>query len=58
LKRGGLHYDLYGFEESTIINDIITQFEKYLRFVHTSPGTLPWNMNEHDELLNDSTTNK
>ena len=58
LKRGGLYYDLYGYDENTIINDIITQFEKYLRFVHTSPGTLPWDMSEHDELLNDSRTNK
>ncbi|MDD2509444.1 hypothetical protein [Aliarcobacter skirrowii] len=46
------------YDENTIINDIITQFEKYLRFVHTSPGTLPWDMSEHDELLNDSRTNK
>ena len=53
-----LYYDLYGYDENTIINDIITQFEKYLRFVHTSPGTLPWDMSEHDELLNDSRTNK
>ncbi len=59
LKRGGLHYDLYGYEEHTIINDILTQFEKYLRFIHTTPATLPWDMEEHDDLLdNESETNK
>ncbi len=59
LKRGGLHYDLYGYEEHTIINDILTQFERYLRFVHTTPATLPWDMEEHDDLLdNESQTNK
>lgn len=59
LKRGGLHYDLYGYEDHTIINDILNQFEKYLRFVHTTPGLLPWDMEEHDDLLNnDSISNK
>ncbi len=59
LKRGALHYDLYGYEEHTIINDIITQFERYLRFIHTTPATLPWDMDEHDDLLdNESETNK
>jgi len=59
LKRGGLHYDLYGYEEHTIINDILTQFEKYLRFIHTTPATLPWDMEEHDDLLDsESETNK
>lgn len=52
LRRGGLHYDLYGFEEHTVIHDIISQFQRYLRFMHTTPGTLPWNMDEHDEMLN------
>jgi choline/glycine/proline betaine transport protein len=59
LKQGGLHYDLYGYEEHTIINDVLTQFEKYLRFIHTTPNTLPWNMDEHDDLLDkESETNK
>ena len=59
LRRGGLQYDVYGFEEHTVINDIITQFQRYLRFIHTSPGTLPWNMDEHDTMLsNDLITNK
>ena len=59
LKRGGLHYDLYGYEEHTIINDIISQFERYLRFIHTTPATLPWDMEEHDDLLDsESQTNK
>lgn len=52
LRRGGLHYDLYGFEEHTVIHDIISQFQRYLRFMHTTPGTLPWDMDEHDEMLN------
>ncbi|MFA7084760.1 MAG: BCCT family transporter [Arcobacteraceae bacterium] len=52
LKRGGLHYDLYGYENHTIINDILNQFEKYLRFVHTTPGILPWEMDKHDDLIN------
>ncbi len=59
LRRGGLHYDLYGFEEHTVIHDIISQFQRYLRFMHTTPGTLPWDMDEHDEMLNgDLGTNK
>lgn len=52
LRRGGQHYDIYGFSEQDIIDDIIHQFEKYLHFLHISPGTLPWNMQEHDEMLN------
>ncbi len=52
LRRGGQSYDIYGFEQPDIIADILDQFEKYLHFLHISPGNLPWNMAEHDEMLN------
>ncbi|EMR13580.1 High-affinity choline uptake protein BetT [Methylophaga lonarensis MPL] len=52
LRRGGQLYDIYGFSEQDIIDDIIHQFEKYLHFLHISPGILPWKMQEHDEMLN------
>ncbi len=52
LRRGGQSYDVYGYEQQDIISDILDQFEKYLHFLHISPGSLPWRMDEHDELLN------
>lgn len=51
LRRGGQSYDVYGFDQQDIISDIIDQFEKYLHFLHISPGSLPWRMEQHDELL-------
>lgn len=51
LRRGGQAYDVYGYDEQDIISDILDQFEKYLHFLHTSPGILPWNMAEHDDDL-------
>ncbi|MGE4294272.1 MAG: BCCT family transporter [Campylobacterales bacterium] len=51
LKRGSQAYDLYGVDREMILNDLVDQFEKYLRFLHISPGTLPWQMEAHDELL-------
>jgi choline/glycine/proline betaine transport protein len=51
MRRGGLHYDIYGYDAQEIIGDILDQFEKYLHFLHISPGRLPWNMAEHDEML-------
>lgn len=51
LRRGGQSYDIFGFERNQIIDDILGQFEKYLHFLHLSPGILPWNMDEHDEML-------
>lgn len=51
LRRGGQAYDVYGYEERDIINDILDQFEKYLHFLHISPGSLPWRMEEHDDDL-------
>ncbi|MGE4518211.1 MAG: BCCT family transporter [Desulfobacteraceae bacterium] len=51
LRRGGQSYDIYGYDSTQIIDDILNQFEKYLHFLHVSPGVLPWNMEEHDEML-------
>ncbi|MGO2496810.1 MAG: BCCT family transporter [Vibrio litoralis] len=49
LRRGGQAYDVYNYEQQDIINDILNQFERYLHFIHISPGILPWNMEEHDD---------
>ncbi|MDN5566986.1 MAG: BCCT family transporter, partial [Psychrobacter sp.] len=49
LRRGAQTYDLYGYQSESVINDIIDQFEKYLHFLHESPNSLPWRMQEHDE---------
>ncbi len=51
LRRGGQSYDIYGFDQQQVIDDILDQFEKYLQFLHVSPGSLPWKMHEHDEML-------
>lgn len=51
LRRGGQSYDVFGFDQQDIITDILDQFEKHLHFLHISPGNLPWNMAEHDEML-------
>jgi len=40
---------------SFIISDILDQFEKYMHFLHTSPGVLPWKMDAHDEDLEKKT---
>ncbi|GHX87100.1 BCCT transporter [Vibrio cholerae] len=48
LRRGGQAYDVYNYEQQDIINDILNQLERYLYFLHISPGILPWNMQEHD----------
>ena len=57
LRRGGQAYDVYGYEQSDIISDILDQFEKYMHFLHVSPGILPWNMEDHDEdLIHDEDT--
>src|SRR5690625_7882321 len=42
LRRGGQAYDIYGYEQQDIIADILDQFEKYMHFLHVSPGILPW----------------
>src|SRR5690625_4828513 len=51
LRRGGQAYDIYGYEEQDIIADILDQFEKYMHFLHVSPGILPWDMEAHDDDL-------
>lgn len=51
LRRGGLSYDVYGFNEDDVVKDILDQFENYLHFLDNSPGELPWDMAEHDEML-------
>ena len=51
LRRGGQSYDIYGFNKHEIATDILDHFEKYLHFVHVSPGHLPWEMDEHDDML-------
>ncbi|MCL5043575.1 MAG: BCCT family transporter [Gammaproteobacteria bacterium] len=55
LRRGGQAYDIFGYDEQEIIADVLDQFEKYLHFLHISPGTLPWNMAEHDDMLQQPT---
>lgn len=52
LRRGGLSYDIYGYNEQDIVKDILDQLENYLHFLDNSPGELPWDMNAHDEMLN------
>ncbi|MEQ8801404.1 MAG: BCCT family transporter, partial [Haliea sp.] len=54
LRRGGQSYDLFGFDQHDIITDILDQLEKHLHFLHISPASLPWNMAEHDEMLQPS----
>jgi len=51
LRRGGQAYDIYGYEQQDIIADILDQFEKYMHFLHVSPGILPWDMEAHDDDL-------
>lgn len=55
LRRGGQSYDIYGYEQQDIINDILDQFEKYLHFLNASPGILPWKMEEHGNDLPERT---
>lgn len=51
LRRGGQSYDVYGYDQQDLISDILDQFEKHLHFLHISPGNLPWEMDEHDDML-------
>ncbi|MDX5298220.1 MAG: BCCT family transporter, partial [Gammaproteobacteria bacterium] len=51
LRRGGRAYDIYGYDSHDVIRDILDQFENYLHFVNVTPGQLPWDMAEHDEML-------
>lgn len=52
LRPGGLGYDLYGCDEHEIIRDVLDQFENYLSFLDESPNKLPWDQDEHDEMIN------
>ncbi|MEW6997567.1 BCCT family transporter [Colwelliaceae bacterium BS250] len=36
LEHGGQHYDVMGFTEDQILADIVTQYEKYLHYLHLS----------------------
>ena len=56
LRRGGQTYDVYGYDQEEIIGDALDHFERYLHFLHISPGSLPWNMAEHDVMLQPSPT--
>jgi len=51
LRRGGRAYDIYGYDKDDVIKDILDQFENYLHFLDISPGKLPWEMAEHDEMI-------
>lgn len=53
MRRGGAAYDIFSYSEQEVIDDILNQFEKYLHFLHISPGILPWKMGEHDDMLNE-----
>jgi choline/glycine/proline betaine transport protein len=57
LRRGGQAYDIYGYDQQDIINDILDQFEKYLHFLNVSPGILPWKMEEHGEAASEDAAN-
>lgn len=54
LRRGGAAYDIVNCSQQEVIDDILNQFEKYLYFLHISPGTLPWKMQQHDDMLDDN----
>ena len=51
LRRGGRSYDVYGYDGNDIIQDVLDQFGNYLHFLDSTPGKLPWEMAEHDDLL-------
>lgn len=53
LQRGGLDYDVYGYNQQELISDVLDHFERYLHFLQISPDVLPWNMAEHDEMLDE-----
>jgi choline/glycine/proline betaine transport protein len=42
---------MHGYSAQEIIDDILSQFAKYLHFLHISPGVLPWKMAMHDEMI-------
>ena len=36
LEHGGQHYDVMGYTEEQILADVVTQYEKYLHYLHLS----------------------
>ncbi|MCD8213085.1 MAG: BCCT family transporter [Campylobacter sp.] len=38
LKEGGQDYDILGWSEATIINDVIEQYRKHMQFLHSIRG--------------------
>ncbi|QKG29525.1 BCCT family transporter [Campylobacter sp. RM16187] len=38
LKEGGQDYDILGWSEATIINDVVEQYRKHMQFLHTIRG--------------------
>lgn len=36
LEQGGQHYDVMGYTEDQILADVVTQYEKYLHYLHLS----------------------
>ena len=36
LEHGGQHYDVMGFNQDQILADVVTQYEKYLHYLHLS----------------------
>lgn len=51
LRQGGQDYDIFGYNERDLLDDVLNQFENYLAFLKISPRTLPWDMAKHDEEL-------
>ncbi|WP_169776987.1 BCCT family transporter [Campylobacter mucosalis] len=39
LKEGGQDYDVLGWSEATLINDVIEQYRKHMQFLHTIRGS-------------------
>ena len=51
LRQGGQEYNVFGYSEKDLLDDVLNQFENYLAFVKISPSTLPWDMEKHDDDL-------
>ncbi|MDD3577210.1 MAG: BCCT family transporter [Halothiobacillus sp.] len=49
MRRGGLAYDVYGYEKDQLISDVLDHFEKYMHFLHTTPAILPWKVVDDEE---------
>ncbi|MGY6554964.1 MAG: BCCT family transporter [Wenzhouxiangella sp.] len=51
LRQGGQGYDVFGYSEQDLLDDAMNQLENYLAFRRLSPGSLPWNLEKHDDDL-------